>query len=121
MYPSRMKNVIFRTKSTNRCKICSFFLPCRRSQKSKILPITALDEYSRFRYVEAFNEHSSYSSTVFLEHLIKALRFPIYCIQADNWQEFTKRLSKTHNPTLFEKTLQKHSIFFTQTYQTLYP
>ena len=38
--------------------------------------------------------------------------FPIYCVQIDNGQEFTKRLSKTHNPTLtlFEKTLKKHGI-----------
>ena len=35
---------------------------------------TAIDEYSRFRYLEAFEEHSTYSSAVFLEHMLK--RFP---------------------------------------------
>ena len=78
----------------------------------KFCQYTALDEYSRFRYIEAFEEHSSYSYAVFLNHLIKAFPFPIHCVQTDNGQEFTKRLSKTQNPspTLFEKVLKKHGI-----------
>ena len=78
----------------------------------KFYQYTALDEYSRFRYLEAFEEHSSYSSAVFLSHLIKAFKFPIKCVQTYNGQEFTKRLSKTQKPTLtlFEKTLKKHGI-----------
>ena len=32
----------------------------------KFYQYTAIDEYSRFRYLEAFEEHSSYSSAVFL-------------------------------------------------------
>ena len=35
---------------------------------------TAIDEYSRWRFVEAFEEHSTYSSAVFLEHMLA--RFP---------------------------------------------
>ena len=87
-----------------------------KAKNQKFYQYTALDEYSRFRYVEAFEEHSSYSSSVFLEHLIKAFHFPIHCVQTDNGQEFTKRLSKTKNPTLslFEKTLKKHGIFHKQ-------
>lgn len=36
----------------------------------------------------------------------------MHCVQTDNGQEFTKRLSKTQNPspTLFEKVLKKHGI-----------
>lgn len=72
---------------------------------------TAIDEYSRFRYVEAFEEHSTYSSAVFVEHLIKSFKFRIECIQTDNGMEFTKKLNKgNHTPTLFEKTLMKHNI-----------
>lgn len=72
---------------------------------------TAIDEYSRFRYVEAFEEHSTYSSAVFVEHLIKAFKFRIECIQTDNGMEFTKKLNKGNpTPTLFEKTLMKHNI-----------
>ena len=36
----------------------------------KFYQYTAIDEYSRFRYLEAFEENSSYSSAVFLEHLL---------------------------------------------------
>lgn len=73
---------------------------------------TAIDEYSRFRYVEAFEEHSSYSSAVFLEHMLKAFKFPVKCVQTDNGNEFTKRLSSAKKPTLtlFEEALNKHNI-----------
>lgn len=72
---------------------------------------TAIDEYSRFRYVEAFKEHSTYSSAIFVEHLLKAFKFRIECIQTDNGMEFTKKLNKgNHSPTLFEETLMKHNI-----------
>ena len=35
---------------------------------------TFIDEYSRFRYLEAFKEHNSYSSSEFIKHCMK--RFP---------------------------------------------
>ena len=77
----------------------------------KFYQYTAIDEYSRFRYLEAFEEHSSYSSAVFLEHLIKAFKFSIKCVQTDNGMEFTKRLSVgKQTPTMFEKALQRHDI-----------
>ena len=77
----------------------------------KFYQYTAIDEYSRFRYLEAFEENSSYSSAVFLEHLLKAFKFPIKCVQTDNGMEFTKRLCiGKHTPTMFEKALEKHGI-----------
>ena len=78
----------------------------------KFYQYTAIDEYSRFRYLEAFEEHSSYSSAVFVEHLIKKFPFKIECVQTDNGQEFTKKLgySKTPTPTMFEATLEQHNI-----------
>jgi len=39
-----------------------------KAEGRKFYQYTAIDEYSRFRYLEAFEEHSSYSSAVFLEH-----------------------------------------------------
>ena len=36
----------------------------------KFYQYTAIDEYSRFRYIEAFEEHSTYSSAVFLKNLL---------------------------------------------------
>lgn len=78
----------------------------------KYYQYTAIDEYSRFRYLEAFEEHSTYSSALFLEHLIKAFPFPIKCVQTDNGAEFTKRLLPTERrtPTLFEARLKQCGI-----------
>ncbi len=78
----------------------------------KFYQYTAIDEYSRFRYLEAFEEHSTYSSALFLEHLIKAFPFPIECVQTDNGTEFTKRLlpSERRTPTLFETRLKQCGI-----------
>ena len=74
---------------------------------------TAIDEYSRWRFVEAFEEHSSYSSALFLEHLIRAFPCPIECVQTDNGQEFTKRFSShggSDKPTIFQIRLREHGI-----------
>jgi len=78
----------------------------------KFYQYTAIDEYSRFRYVEAFCEHSSHSSSVFLGNLIKAFPFPIECVQTDNGAEFTKRLCRGSRPTptLFEARLKECGI-----------
>ena len=73
----------------------------------KFYQYTVIDEFSRWRYLEAFQEHSSYSSAVFLEHLIKAAPFEIQCIQTDNGAEFTKKfVSDKARPHLFEMKLE---------------
>ena len=78
----------------------------------KFYQYTAIDEYSRFRYIAAFKEHSSHSSEQFLNQLVKAFKFPILCVQTDNGQEFTKRLGTSQKPTetLFEKRLKELNI-----------
>lgn len=85
----------------------------------KFYQYTALDEYSRFRYVEAFEEHSTYTSTIFLEHMIKNFPFKVECVQTDNGMEFTKRLSNSKNPTptMFESRLEQLGI----QYKTIRP
>lgn len=75
----------------------------------KFYQYTALDEFSRFRYVEAFEECSTYTSAVFLEHMLRAFPFPVHCVQTDNGFEFTKRFAASKKPkdlTMFEKRLQ---------------
>ena len=78
----------------------------------KFYQYTAIDEYSRFRYLEAFEEHSTYSSAIFLEHLIKKFPFKTQCVQTDNGSEFTKSLGNTEKPTptLFEARLKQCGI-----------
>ena len=68
---------------------------------------TFIDEYSRFRYLEAFKEHSSYSAAEFIRHCVKKFPYAVECVQTDNGSEFTNRMngSKTVRPTLFQKTL----------------
>ena len=83
-----------------------------KAKGQKFYQYTAIDEYSRFRYLEAFEEHNTYSSAVFVEHMLEKLPFNVECIQTDNGAEFTKRLSNTQNPTptLFEHILEAHGI-----------
>ena len=78
----------------------------------KFYQYTAIDEYSRFRYIAAFKEHSSHSSALFIDQLVKAFKFPIHCIQTDNGMEFTKRLcvSEKRIETLFEARLKHYGI-----------
>ena len=77
---------------------------------TKFYQYTALDEYSRFRYVEAFEEASTYSSTLFLRNMFKAFKFKVECVQTDNGPEFTNRFSRKNTPTLFETELKKLGI-----------
>ena len=73
---------------------------------------TFIDEYSRFRYLEAFKEHSSYSAAEFIRHCVKRFPYSIECVQTDNGPEFTNRMnsSKIIRPTLFQKTLEELGI-----------
>lgn len=69
---------------------------------------TFIDEYSRFRYLEAFEEHSTYSSKLFLQHVVQRFPYTIECVQTDNGPEFTKRLMPkgSATPSAFEAELQ---------------
>ena len=67
---------------------------------------TAIDECSRDRYLEAFEELSTYSSATFLKNALRFFKFPVECVQTDNGLEFTNRFSASKSclPTLFEAT-----------------
>jgi transposase InsO family protein len=77
------------------------------AKNQKFYQYTAIDEFSRFRYLEAFDEASTYSSTIFLKHMVSAFKFNVECVQTDNGFEFTNRFGKSKNPqlTMFEKEL----------------
>lgn len=70
---------------------------------------TFLDEYSRFRYLEAFKEHNSFSSSEFIKHCIQRFPYAIECVQTDNGGEFTnkKNPNNTARLSLFEQTLEE--------------
>lgn len=73
---------------------------------------TFIDEYSRFRYLEAFKEHSTYSSAQFIKHCVDKFPWAIECVQTDNGFEFTNKLNSklTNTQTLFERTLAELGI-----------
>lgn len=74
----------------------------------KYYQYTAIDEYSRIRYVAGFDGQNTYSSTLFLKqaatYFKKHHHFTIQCVQTDNGTEFTNRFvsGQTHLPTLFD-------------------
>ena len=81
------------------------------ASEERLVQYTAIDEFSRLRFLKAYKEQSTYSSHDFLLSLVKAWsrkKIEIHCIQTDNGFEFTNRLSlhPTNKPTLFELTAQ---------------
>lgn len=83
-----------------------------QEQGTRWYQYTFIDEYSRFRYLEAFEEHSTYSSKLFLQHVVKRFPYAIECVQTDNGAEFTKKLLNEKKPSLtaFEAELAQLGI-----------
>ncbi|MGI6635983.1 MAG: DDE-type integrase/transposase/recombinase [Christensenellales bacterium] len=82
----------------------------------RLVQYTAIDEYSRLRYLKAYKEQSTDSSKDFLLSLIPYFLkrgIEIQCIQTDNGFEFTNRLSlsQTHRLTAFEVTAETLGIY----------
>ena len=73
---------------------------------------TAIDECTRFRFIAAFKEQSTYSSMCFLQQLTRRFPFKIHKVQTDNGTEFTKRFQAAdeENLTLFERELKRLDI-----------
>lgn len=73
---------------------------------------TAIDEFSRYRFLKIYGEKSTYTSYKFLLEVIKKFPFKIYTVRTDNGTEFTKRLvsNNSEDITLFELGLKKNKI-----------
>jgi transposase InsO family protein len=70
---------------------------------------TAIDEFSRLRFLMGFKDNSTYSAAVFLEAAVAFYAkhdIRIITVQTDNGLEFTNRFSngKKDKPTLFQTT-----------------
>ena len=88
---------------------------CIADPELRLFQYTAIDEFIRLRFLAAYPEQSTFSSTDFLKKLFKwCARRGIWveCVQTDNGFEFTNRFSSsTRNlPTLFEATAAKLGI-----------
>ena len=82
-----------------------------KEEGTRLYQYTAIDEYTRLRYIWYTNAHDTYESTIFLERAIKYFPFKIKTIQTDNGFEFTNRLSwnafTKDKKTMFEKKLKE--------------
>ena len=67
------------------------------SHHSRYYQITAIDEYSRKRYLELVNELSTYSTSNFLKRLEDKLGFKVELVQTDNGIEFVNDQDITNN------------------------
>ncbi len=82
---------------------------CIADPELRLFQYTAIDEFSRLRFLAAYPEQSTYSSADFLRRLVKWYArkgIQVECIQTDNGFEFTNRFSnsKQNSLTFFEKT-----------------
>lgn len=73
---------------------------------------TAIDEHSRYRILNGYREHNTYSSSLFLCQVVsafKALDIEVECVQIDNGTEFTKQFmaKETNNHSMFEVTAKR--------------
>jgi transposase InsO family protein len=80
---------------------------CIADPDLKLYQYTAIDEFSRLRFLAAYDEQSTFSSTDFLHKAVafyKRKGFAVHCVQTDNGFEFTNRFSQSKRDlkTLFE-------------------
>ena len=88
---------------------------CIADPELRLFQYTAIDEFSRLRFLAAYPEQNTFSSADFLKRLFKwyARRgIRVKCVQTDNDFEFTNHFSNSRRdlPTLFEITAAKLGI-----------
>lgn len=80
------------------------------SNHRRYYQITAIDEYSRKRYMEMVEENSTYTTSNFVKRSEHGLGFKIKLIQTDNGLEFVNDKEITTKKTMFEKCLEEMGI-----------
>ena len=81
---------------------------CIANPELHLFQYTAIDEFTRRRFLAAYPEQSTFSSADFLKRLIKCYArrgIRAECVQTDNGPEFTNRFltGRQDCPSLFEK------------------
>ena len=84
---------------------------CIADPQLKLYQYTAIDEYSHYRVLGAYEEQSAFSSADFLSKVVKHFArkgITVECVQTDNGFEFTNRFSSSQRDleTLFEATVR---------------
>ena len=88
---------------------------CIADPELRLYQYTAIDEFTRLRFLAAYQEQSTCSSADFLKKLTQwyARRgIRVECVQTDNGFEFTNRFSNSKRdlPTLFESAAARLGI-----------
>ena len=88
---------------------------CIADPELKLYQYTAMDEYSRYRVLGAYEEQSTFSSADFLSKVVTHFArkgITVECVQTDNGFEFTNRFSDSRRDleTLFEATARQLEI-----------
>ena len=83
---------------------------------------TAIDEYTRLRYLYFCEEKSTFEAAKFVDRLVRYFPFKIKLVQTDNGFEFTNKLSwheaSKNRKTLFEQRLEELGIEYHTTKTT---
>lgn len=90
-------------------------LRCLANKEQRLYQYTAIDEFTRLRFVYGYEKHSTYSSADFLKRAVKWYKrrgITVECVQTDNGPEFTTRFIQglKDKPTLFQTTAVKLGI-----------
>ena len=88
---------------------------CIADPDLRLFQYTAIDEFSRLRFLAAYDEQSTFSSADFLRKaaaFYKRRGITVQCVQTDNGFEFTNRFlnSTRDTQTLFDETAQNLGI-----------
>lgn len=90
------------------------YVPCSclrfNSHGKRYYQITAIDEYTRKRYLEIVDEKSITHTISFIKRLEANLGMKIYTIQTDNGSEFVNNSLKSDIKTGFEEALEELGI-----------
>lgn len=113
-YPKSNYKKITATYPGERVQIDVKFVPLEcigfASNHSRYYQITAIDEYSRKRYLELVSENSTYTTSKFLTRLEEKLGFKVDLVQTDNGLEFINDADRTSKKSRFQKVLESLGI-----------
>lgn len=89
---------------------------CITDPQLRLFQFTAIDEFSRMRFLWAYEEQSTYSSADFLRKTVAWFHrrgVTVECVQTDNGPEFTNRFLQphAHAPTRFDLAAQELGVF----------
>ena len=85
---------------------------CIADSQLRLFQYTAIDEFTRLRFLAAYPEQSTYSSSDFLKRLFKWYErrgIKVECVQTDNGFEFTNRFSNSKRDKLIRPYTPRHN------------